>query len=133
MTKSIEIPIDVLQLYVSHIIDLIMLEEEERLANLPQVSDEIFCARKRAAISENDFDVLKLGIDYVLETPGFDSSRLVRASEWDWEDHEVRPILREMRRRMWPDQPTLTAQTLRAIIIVPESLSDWRARQARHR
>lgn len=131
MSRSIKIPISVLRLYVSHVIDLIMLEEEERLDNLHEVSDEIFDARKRAALAEGDLEALELGIDYVLETPEFDCASLVRGSEWDWEDSEVRPILREFRRRMWSGQPALAAQELDDVMISDESLSEWRLRQAR--
>lgn len=126
---SIPIAYAMLGHYISSVVELVMLKEPDYIMHPQSISEKIFKVRRTSAVYHGDWDALKLGVEYILNTPDFDASTIVLDSEWEWEDEEIRSILMEFRRRLWSQDPPDPAR-VKAVEITHESIKQWRDRQS---
>jgi hypothetical protein len=75
------------------------------------------------AARRNDFDPLRLGLDYLLCHPEIDLED--HGSCYPFLDEEVREIIRYIRRTIWPELPPVNPDEVKDVKLVYTSRFDW--------
>jgi hypothetical protein len=83
---------------------------------------------KNSAIGRDELDILKLALEYILSNPEIDTGWLAD-SEYEWEDSEARDLIQHIWKKIWPNTPPESTETLSEIRLVKVPLNEWRKKR----
>lgn len=104
MKKNILIPRSLLKKYISGIVSRVIAYHDYPLENSSEFEQSMFDDLTIWSNRNGDREILLLGVDYLLSNPHIDTT-IFQESEYPWSDEEMRRVILEIRKRLWPDQP----------------------------
>lgn len=131
MSTEIRVPLHILRLRLSHLIDDFLQDWREagKVETPRELGDKYFQFSKICVLGKRTHSAIILAAERVLLFEHLEPAQLVlNAYEYDMEE-DAYPILEEWRRRWW-SQLDIPREWVEAVVLTDEDMPAWRARQA---
>jgi hypothetical protein len=115
------------EFYLTKVTNLWIIDHGVPPYNPSEYDDYYIEDIKQSAIYRDDLDTLKLALEHIMSNPEIDTGRLAD-SEYDWEDEEVRELIRYIWNKIWPDSSPIPPGGPPGVKLVKMSLKEWWAR-----
>ena len=122
-----EISQDMIEFYLSHVLDLAIAIHGAPPDKLKGYDRHIAEMAEKAS-RNGELDILRRGLEHILCTAEIEAAKLSH-SDYSWPEKEVRQVLAYIRKQVWPSAGEIDQAEAATCSLVTQSLAAWRQRE----